>query len=134
MWYVGQWNLVLVGWRMLQESAWSMPALVVGFAACRFYIAVRAWRQEGAAVSRDFDNLSRRLQIYAEFARSSQEIEDIRALIALWITRLWNNMSRPQLILLYREAQRAKASYLRQEVCDLLREKYRADSSHWLYF
>jgi hypothetical protein len=132
MWYVGQWNLVLVGWRMFQESTWPVPALVLGFAAYRLYVAVRAWRQEGVAVSRDFDNLRRRLQVYAEFGRSSQEIEDVRALIALWMTRLWKKMSKPQLVLLYREAQRDNPSYLRQEISDLLREKYRSDPPHWM--
>src|SRR6266404_7861231 len=120
MWYAGQWNLILVGWRMFQESTWPVPAVALGFAAYRLYIAVRAWRQEGVAVSRDFDNLRRRLQVYAEFGRSSRKTKDIRALIALWMTRLWKNMSKPQLILLYREAQRDKPSYLRQAICDLL--------------
>jgi hypothetical protein len=48
------------------------------------------------------------------------------------MTRLWKKMSKPQLVLLYREAQRASPSYLGQKICGLLREKYRADPPHWM--
>lgn len=131
MWFAAHWSLVLVGWQMLQESTWPLPVVILGFAAYRLHVAVRAWRQEVAAVSRDFDNLRRRLQIYAESGSSAQETENAPVLIDLWMARPWKKMSKPQLVLLDREAQRDSPPYLQPKIRALFREKYHADPPHW---
>jgi hypothetical protein len=130
-WFAAHWSLVLVGWQVLQESKWALPVLILGFAAYRLHVAVRAWRQEVAAVSRDSDNLRRRLQIYAESGSSAHETEDAPALIDLWMTRPWKKMSKPQLALLYREAQRDSPPYLQLKIRALFREKYHSYPPHW---
>ncbi|HXJ43023.1 MAG TPA: hypothetical protein VNH18_27325, partial [Bryobacteraceae bacterium] len=131
MWYGAQWRFVSEGWQMVRESPWPITAVVLGFAAYRLYVAVRAWRKEVVSASRDFDNLRRRLQIYAEFGSSAQETEDISALITLWMTRAWKKMSKPQLLLLYREAQRDSPSCLGQKIHVLVREHCGEDPRHW---
>ena len=133
MWYGAQRSLVLVAWHMFQESIWPIPVVVLCFAAYRLRIAVRAWLQEAAAVSRDFDNFRRRLQIYSGPGNLTEEAKDVSALVTFWIARLWNTMSRPQLALLYREAQRDSPHYLRQQICDFLKEKYHTDPPHWTW-
>jgi hypothetical protein len=130
MWFAGQWHLVLVGWQILLESKWALPVIILGFAAYRLHVGVRAWRQEVAAVSRDFDNLRRRLQIYAESGTSPPETENAPALIELWMARPWRKMSKPQLVLLDREAQRDSGPYLQSKIRALFREKYHADPLH----
>ncbi|MEO8127804.1 MAG: hypothetical protein ABJF23_31735 [Bryobacteraceae bacterium] len=73
------------------------------------------------------------MQIYAGPGNVAEDAKDITALISFWLTRLGQTMSRPQLALLYRDAQRDSPDYLRRQIYDFLKGTFLTDPPHWMW-